>query len=155
VIWVPSDLVVVEAMLTLAAIGPDDVLYDLGCGDGRIVIEAARRFGIRAVGVDLDAKLLAEARGNAHRAGVTDRVLFLEQDLFATDLTDATVVNLYLSADVNMRLQPKLRRELRPGARIVSHDYDLGDWKPEKSVEVSLPERHHRVFLWRVPSPGR
>jgi SAM-dependent methyltransferase len=155
VIWVPSDMAIVDEMLALAAIGPDDVLYDLGCGDGRIVVEAARRFGIRAVGVDLDPKLLAEARRNALRAGVTDRVTFLEQDLFATDLTDATVVTLYLSADVNMRLRPKLLRELRPGARIVSHDHDLGDWQPDKSAEISLPERNHRVFLWRVPPPGR
>lgn len=155
VIWVPSDLAVVDEMLTLAGVGPDDVLYDLGCGDGRIVIEAARRFGARAVGVDLDPKLLGEARRNAVRAGVANRVTFLEQDLFATDLADATVVTLYLSADVNMRLRPKLLRELRPGARIVSHEHDLGDWRPEQSVQVSLPERYHRVFLWRVPPPGR
>lgn len=155
VIWVPSDLAVVNEMLTLAGVGPDDVVYDLGCGDGRIVIEAARRFGARAVGVDLDPRLLDEARRNAVRAGVADRVTFLEQDLFATDLGDATVVTLYLSPDVNLRLRPKLLRELRPGARIVSHEHDLGDWRPAKSVEVSLPERYHRVFLWRVSGPRR
>jgi len=152
VIWVPSDMVVVNEMLRLARIGRDDVVYDLGCGDGRIVIEAARRFGVRAVGVDLDVKLLGEARQNAVRAGVTDRVTFLEQDLFATDLGPATVVTLYLSQDVNLRLRPKLLRELRPGARIVSHEHDLGDWKPDQTVLVSLPERNHSVFLWRVPS---
>ena len=151
VIWVPSDLLVVNEMLTLAAVRADDVVYDLGCGDGRIVIEAARRFGARAVGVDLDARLVREARRNAVRAGVADRVAFLEQDLFATDLADATVVTLYLSREVNLRLRPKLLRELRPGARIVSHEHGLGDWGPEKTVLVPLAERNHYVFLWRVP----
>jgi len=155
VIWVPSDLAVVNEMLTLARVGRDDVVYDLGCGDGRIVIEAARRFGARAVGVDLDPKLLGEARRNAVRAGVADRVTFLEQDLFATDLGDATVVTLYLSPEVNLRLRPKLLRELRPGARIVSHEHDLGDWMPDRSVLVPLTERNHRVFLWRVPPTRR
>ena len=140
-------------MLSLAGVRGDDVVYDLGCGDGRIVIEAARRFGARAVGVDLDPKLVREARRNAERARVTDRVTFLEQDLFATDLAQATVVMLYLSPEVNLKLRPKLLRELRPGARIVSHEHDLGDWRPEKSVLVPLPERNHYVFLWRVPPP--
>jgi SAM-dependent methyltransferase len=153
VIWVPSDLAVVNEMLSLAGVRGDDVVYDLGCGDGRIVIEAARRFGARAVGVDLDPKLVREARRNAERARVTDRVTFLEQDLFATDLAQATVVMLYLSPEVNLKLRPKLLRELRPGARIVSHEHDLGDWRPEKSVLVPLPERNHYVFLWRVPPP--
>jgi SAM-dependent methyltransferase len=155
VIWVPSDLLVVHEMLTLAGVRADDVVYDLGCGDGRIVIEAARRFGARAVGVDLDPRLLAEARRNAVRAGVADRVTFLEQDLFATGLADATVVTLYLSPEVNMRLRPRLLRELRPGARIVSHEHDLGDWRPAKTIVVSLPERNHYVFLWRVPQVPR
>ncbi len=155
VIWVPSDLVVVHEMLTLAGVRADDVVYDLGCGDGRIVIEAARRFGARAVGVDLDPRLLAEARRNAVQAGVADRVTFLEQDLFATGLADATVVTLYLSPEVNLRLRPKLRRELRPGARIVSHEHDLGDWTPDRTVVVPLPERNHYVFLWRVPQVPR
>jgi SAM-dependent methyltransferase len=155
VIWVPSDLAVVSEMLALAGVRADDVVYDLGCGDGRIVIEAARRFGARAVGVDLDAKLLREARRNAERARVADRVTFLEQDLFATDLTEATVVTLYLSADVNLRLRPKLLRELRAGARIVSHEHDMGDWRPDTSVVVPLPERNHSVFLWRVPARPR
>jgi SAM-dependent methyltransferase len=155
VIWVPSDLLVVHEMLTLAGVRADDVVYDLGCGDGRIVIEAARRFGARAVGVDLDPRLLAEARRNAVRAGVADRVTFLEQDLFATGLADATVVTLYLSPEVNMRLRPRLLRELRPGARIVSHEHDLGDWTPDRTVVIPLPERNHYVFLWRVPQVPR
>jgi SAM-dependent methyltransferase len=155
VIWVPSDLAVVNEMLSLAAVRADDVVYDLGCGDGRIVIEAARRFGARAVGVDLDPKLIREARRNAERAKVSDRVTFLEQDLFATNLADATVVTLYLSPDVNLKLRPKMLRELRPGSRIVSHEHDLGDWQPEKSTVVPLPERNHRVYLWRVPASPR
>jgi SAM-dependent methyltransferase len=154
VIWVASDLAVVMEMLRLAEVGPGDLVYDLGCGDGRIVIAAARRFGARAVGVDLDPDLLGQARRNAVAAGVGDRVTFRQQDLFATDLRDATVVTLYLSPEANRRLRPKLQRELRPGTRIVSHDYDLGDWPPEQAVEVPLAERTHRVFLWRVPPPG-
>jgi SAM-dependent methyltransferase len=155
VIWVPSDLLVVNEMLTLAGVGADDVVYDLGCGDGRIVIEAARRFGARGVGVDIDPKLVREARRNAERAGVADRVTILEQDLFTTALADATVVMLYLSPAINLRLRPKLLRELRPGARIVSHEHDLGDWRPAKTIVVSLPERNHYVFLWRVPQVPR
>jgi SAM-dependent methyltransferase len=155
VIWVPSDLLVVNEMLTLAGVGADDVVYDLGCGDGRIVIEAARRFGARGVGVDIDPKLVGEARRNAERAGVADRVTILEQDLFTTALADATVVMLYLSPAINLRLRPKLLRELRPGARIVSHEHDLGDWRPAKTIVVSLPERNHYVFLWRVPQVPR
>jgi SAM-dependent methyltransferase len=155
VIWVPSDMAVVGAMLDLAVVRPDDVVYDLGCGDGRIVIEAARRFGVRAVGVDLDPALLREARRNAAQANVADRVTFLEQDLFTTDLSEATVVTLYLLPEVNLRLRPKLLRELRPGARIVSHEHDLGDWRPDMTIEISLPERNHYVFLWRVPPSRR
>lgn len=152
VIWVASDLAVVMEMLRVAEVGPGDVVYDLGCGDGRIVIAAAQRFGARAVGVDLDPELLRQARQNAVTAGVADRVTFREQDLFATDLGQATVVTLYLSPEANRRLRPKLLRELRPGSRIVSHEYDLGDWRPEQMVSVSLAERAHRVFLWRVPA---
>jgi cyclopropane fatty-acyl-phospholipid synthase-like methyltransferase len=138
-------------MLQAANVGPDDVVYDLGCGDGPIVIAAASRHGARGVGVDLDPARIAEARRNAARAGVTDRVTFLVQDLFATDLRAATVVALYLSPEVNLRLWPKLRRELRPGARVVSHDHGIGDWRPERTIEVMRPARIHRVHLWRIP----
>jgi ribosomal protein L11 methylase PrmA len=137
-------------MLELAQVKPGDVVYDLGSGDGRIVITAAQRFGARAVGVELDPELVARSRANAQRAGVADRVRFLQQDLFTADLGEATVVTLYLLPDVNLRLRPKLRKELRPGSRIVSHDYDLGDWIPDKTAEVSLLERNHLVFLWHV-----
>jgi SAM-dependent methyltransferase len=150
VIWVPSDVEIVTKMLEMAQVGPNDVVYDLGSGDGRIVITAAQRFGARAVGVELDPELIRRSREHAERAGVADRVRFLQQDLFATDLSEATVVTLYLLPDVNLRLRPKLRQELRPGSRIVSHDYDLGDWMPDKTVEVSLLERNHLVFLWQI-----
>lgn len=151
VVWVASDPAVVAEMLRLAAVGPDDLVYDLGCGDGRIVITAAKRYGARGVGIDLDPARIREARANAERAGVSHLVRFVEGDLFETDLRDATVVTLYLGEDVNRRLRPKLLRELRAGARIVSHDYDLGDWAPAASAEVPLVNRVHRVYLWRVP----
>lgn len=151
VIWVPSDVVVVRRMLQMAGVGRDDVVYDLGSGDGRIVIMAAREFGARGVGVDIDPELIRKARANAVTAGVADRVTFVEQDLFTADISQATVVAVYLSPDVNLRLRPKLQRELRPGARIVSHDYDLGDWPPEQTATVDFDNRDHLVFLWRVP----
>ena len=151
VIWVPSDMQVVMTMLALADVRPGDVVYDLGSGDGRIVIAAAQRFGARSVGVDLDPTMIRQARANAVRAGVADRVRFLEQDLFTTDVAEATVVTLYLLQEINLRLKPKLLTELRPGARIVSHEYDMGDWMPERSVTIPLMERSHRVFLWRIP----
>lgn len=154
VIWVASEPAVVAAMLEVAEVGPDDVVYDLGCGDGRIVIAAARERGARGVGVDLDPARIAEARRNAERAGVADRVTFLVQDLFATDLRPATVVTLYLSPEVNRRLAPRLRQALRPGARVVSHAHDLGDWLPDRVVEVPTLPHPRRVYLWRIPPAG-
>jgi SAM-dependent methyltransferase len=151
VIFVATDLEVVRAMLEAAKVGPDDVVYDLGCGDGRIVITAAQRYGARGVGVDLDPERIREANDNARRAGVTDRVAFVQQDLFATDLRPATVVALYLSPDINLRLRPTLLRELRPGSRVVSHQFDMGDWLPERTLEVPLAGATRRVFLWRIP----
>lgn len=150
VVWVPSAPEVVRAMLATAAVGPTDVVYDLGCGNGEIVIAAAKLYGARAVGVDLDPARIREARLAAAEAGVADRATFVEQDLFTTDVSPATVVTLYLLPELNERLRPKLLRELRPGARIVSHDFGIGDWLPEQTVEVLL-SRTHRVFLWRIP----
>lgn len=155
VIWVASDMAVVSEMLRLAAVGPGDVVYDLGCGDGRIVVTASQRHGVRGVGVDLDPARIREARANAARAGVGDRVRFIEGDLFATDLREATVVTLYLGQEVNLRVRPKLLRELRPGSRIVSHDYDLGDWSPDATAEVALANRVHRLYLWVVGARPR
>jgi SAM-dependent methyltransferase len=147
--WVASAPAVIAVMLSAAEVGPVDVVYDLGCGEGEIVIAAALR-GARGVGVDLDPERITNARANAARAGVTDRVTFIEQDLFKTDVRPATVVTLYLGPEVNRRLRPKLLRELRPGTRIVSHDFSLGDWPPERTILVrQLPG--HRVLLWRVP----
>jgi ubiquinone/menaquinone biosynthesis C-methylase UbiE len=152
VIFVATDLEVVHAMLEAAQVGPGDVVYDLGCGDGRIVVTAARRYGARGVGVDLDPERIREARENAARAGVGDRVTFLRQDLFATDVSAATVVALYLSPEINLRLRPRLLRELRPGSRVVSHQFDMGDWLPERTFEVAVAGGTRRVFLWRIPA---
>lgn len=149
--WVATDPEVAVAMLELAGVGPADLVYDLGCGDGPLVIAAARRHGARGVCVDLDPERIAEARRNAERAGVSERITFLVQDLFATDLAPATVVTLFLSPEVNRRLASKLRRELRPGARVVSHAYDLGDWVPERVIEVPVVPRRP-VYLWRLPA---
>ncbi len=148
--YVPTPEPVVEKMLEVANVGPRDVVYDLGSGDGRIVILAARR-GARAVGVDLDPQRVREARANARRAGVQDRVEFRQGDLFDVDLSRATVVTLYLLPGVNLKLKPKLLRELEPGTRIVSHSFDMGDWKPAKTVDVD----GRKVHLWIVPERER
>jgi len=142
---------VVAQMLRLAGVGRNDVVYDLGSGDGRLVIAAARDFGARGVGVEIDPRLVARSVESARRAGVGDRVTFREQDLFQTDLADATVVTLYLSPALNLRLRPKLLRELRSGARIVSHDFDMGDWPPARALRVDVRERTSQVYLWVVP----
>ncbi len=142
---------VVTQMLRLADVGRNDVVYDLGSGDGRLVIAAARDFGARGVGVEIDPRLVAQSVESARRAGVGDRVTFREQDLFQTDLADATVVTLYLSPALNLRLRPKLLRELRAGARIVSHDFDMGDWPPARALRIDVRERASQVYLWVVP----
>jgi len=147
VIFVPTPTEVVEAMLKAAKVTKNDVVYDLGCGDGRIVITAAKEYGARGIGIDIDPQRIAEARANAEKAGVTDRVKFLEQDLFETDFHDATVVTLYLLPSLNVKLRPKLWKELKPGTRIVSHAFDMGDWKPEQEIDVD----GRTVYLWTVP----
>jgi len=146
----PTD--VVTEMLKLAAVRPNDVVYDLGSGDGRIVIAAARDFGARGVGIEIDPSLVALSNEQARKAGVADRVTFRSDDLFDVDLSDATVVTLYLSYNMNLRLRPKLFRELRPGSRIVSHDFDMGaDLLPTQTVQVMWRDRRSNVFLWVVP----
>jgi len=147
----PTPMTVVGAMLELAQVRADDVVYDLGCGDGRIVIEAARRFGARGVCVDIDPRRIAEARANARREGVEDRIRFIEENLLETNLSDATVVMLFLSLDLNSILQPKLLKELKPGARVVSHWHRMGDWEPQKTVHAQGPFRSHEIFLWTIP----
>ena len=144
---------VVDAMLELAAVGPHDNLLDLGSGDGRIVITAAARWGTQGLGIDNDPSLIEIARRSAQRAGVADKARFREQDLFETDLTQATVITMYLLPDVNMKLRPRLQK-LRPGTRIVSHDWHMGDWAPQRTVEVPSPGKavaprdKSRLMLW-------
>jgi SAM-dependent methyltransferase len=145
--FVPTPQEVVDGMLKLARVTKNDVVYDLGSGDGRIVITAALNHGARGVGIDLDPKLIAEARESARKAGVSDRVAFIEGDIFETDISDATVVTLYLLSSINERLRPKLTSELRPGTRIVSHAFRMGDWQPDEEVVIA----GRSVFLWRVP----
>lgn len=144
----PSSLEVVVEMLKLANVRRGDVVYDLGCGDGRIVIAAAQKFGTRGVGIDIDPERIREARENARKARVTGRVRFRNQDLFDADISKATVVTLYLLPWVNLRLRPKLWSELRPGTRIVSHSHDMGDWQPEKQIEVD----GHTIYYWTIPA---
>ena len=132
--YVPSPQPVVHAMLELARVSSNDLVYDLGSGDGRIPITAARVYGARGVGIDIDPRRIAEANANAHAAGVTDRVTFRLEDLFTADFRDATVVTLFLSPDANLKLRPRLLGELRPGTRVVSYWHDMGDWKPERTI---------------------
>jgi SAM-dependent methyltransferase len=147
----PSETEVVQVMLRLGAVKAGDVVYDLGCGDGRIVIAAVRQAGVRGVCVDIDPQRIAESRENARQAGVAERIDFLNQDLLATDLSQATVVMLFLSSDLNMKVRPKLWRDLKPGARVVSHWHDMGDWTPEQSVPVTTGGRERPVYLWTIP----
>jgi SAM-dependent methyltransferase len=145
--WEPTSDRVVTAMLKLAGVKRGDVVYDLGCGDGRIVIAAAKEFGARGVGIDIDPQRIAESNENARKAGVTTMVTFREEDLFEADFRDATVVTLFLWPSLNMKLRPKLLQELRPGTRIVSHSHDMGDWPAEKSEVVEGA----RLLLWTIP----
>ena len=147
---------VVDRMLTLAGVGPDDVVYDLGCGDGRIVIAAAQKFGARGVGVDIDPARIAEAEANARAAGVERRVSFRIQDALETDVSDATVVTLYLLSAMNVQLRPILTRQLRPGSRIVSHSFAMGDWEPDVVDSFTDAAGTNRtLYLWRADGQVR
>lgn len=145
--YVPTPERVVNEMLRVAEVSENDVVYDLGSGDGRILISAARNYGARGVGVEMNSELVQQATSNAQQAGVGDRVEFRQQDLFETDLSDATVVTLYLLPEVNLRLRPKLLDELRPGTRIVSHAFNMGDWEPEQTLQVE----GRTIYVWTVP----
>ena len=145
--YVPTPQAVVDAMLKVAKVGKNDVLYDLGSGDGRIVNTAAQKFGTQGFGIDIDPQRIKEANENAQKAGVTDRVKFVQQDLFKTDFSKATVVTLYLLPEINLRLRPKLLSELKPGTRIVSHAFDMGDWKPDQTLTVE----GKTIYYWVVP----
>jgi SAM-dependent methyltransferase len=152
--YVPTTQAGVAEMLKLANVKKSDVVYDLGCGDGRIVVGAAKLYGAHAVGVDIDPRRIQEAKENARKAGVEDLVRFEEKDLFQADIRDATVVTLFLLSSVNQRLRPKLQQELKPGARIVSNTFSMGDWKPDR--EETLPDDpespfSRRFYLWIVP----
>jgi SAM-dependent methyltransferase len=151
--FVPTPIAVVERMLVGAKVSRDDVVYDLGSGDGRLVILAARDHGARGVGVELNPVWVRDARRYAEEAGVTARVEFRIGDLFETDLREATVVTLYLLPEVNRKLAPKLLRELRPGARIASHEYGLGDWPPDRTETMLVEGRRHVIHFWTVPQP--
>jgi len=148
VIFVPTPQEVVDAMLEVAKVRDGDVLYDLGSGDGRIPITAAKKFKVRAVGIDIDPERIQEARANAKAAGVTDRVTFKQEDLFKTNFSEATVVTLYLLDSLNEKLRPRLLAELKPGTRIVSHAFRMGDWAPEKTLEVD----GKMIYFWTVPA---
>ena len=149
VIYVPTPQNVVEAMLRMANVKAGDVVWDLGSGDGRIPITAVQKFGAtRATGIDIDPQRIKEANENAQKAGVTDKVKFLNQDLFTSDFKDATVITLYLLPSLNEKLRPKLLAELKPGTRIVSHAFDMGDWKPEKTETVD----GRTIYYWTIPN---
>jgi 16S rRNA G966 N2-methylase RsmD len=148
VVYVPTPQEVVEAMLKLANVRAGDVVWDLGSGDGRIPITAVQKFGAtRATGIDIDPRRIQEANENAQKANVTDKVRFLNQDLFTSDFSDASVITLYLLPSLNEKLRPKLMSELRPGTRIVSHAFDMGDWKPEKTETIG----GRTIYFWTIP----
>lgn len=149
VIFVPTPQTVVDAMLKMAGVTATDVVYDLGCGDGRIVITAAKQFGARGVGIDIDPQRIKESNANALTAGVTDKVRFSNEDIFSdrVNLSEASVVTLYLLPSLNVKLIPKLMRELKPGTRIVSNSFDMGEWEPEKTMEVD----GRMIYFWTIP----
>jgi SAM-dependent methyltransferase len=148
VVYVPTPQSVVEEMLKLAKVNQNDVIYDLGSGDGRLPITAASKYGARGVGIDISPDRIREANENAQKAGVSDRVEFRQQDLFTTDISNASVVTLYLLPELNVKLRPKLFEQLRPGTRVVSHDFDMGDWKPDRVVET---DEGSTIYYWVIP----
>lgn len=151
--FVPTNYEVVDEMLRIADVGKDDILYDLGCGDGRIVVTAAKKYGARGVGFDIDPERIAESIENAKKENVTDRVQFIEQNLFEADFSEATVVTMYLLSSVNLEMRPKLFQQLKPGTRVVSHDFDMDDWEPDEQTEVGGNEYYgHSVYFWIIPA---
>ncbi len=146
----PSPHHVVKAMLELADVGPRDVVFDLGCGDGRVVIAAVKAYGARGVCIDIDPERIRESQANARQAGVAESITFRTQNLFEAELDDATVVALFLWPKVNLRLRPKLRRELQPGARVVSHLHDMGDWRADAQTTVRVEGQPRVIYRWDV-----
>jgi len=152
VLYVPTPQQVVEKMLEVANINGDSVVYDLGCGDGRIVITAAKKFSARGLGIDIDPERIQESIANARKQGVADRVQFIKGDLFDLDLRPATAVMLYLLPQLNLRLRSRLIQQLKPGTPVVSHDFDMGDWEPERVEFVNAGSKQHIVYRWTVPA---
>lgn len=148
VVYVPTQQNIVDAMLSLANVSKEDTVFDLGCGDGRIVISAAQQFGARGIGIELDSNLIKIAKENARQANVSDKVEFIEANLFKTDFRRATVVMLYLSPGVNLKLRPILLKQLKTGTRIISHDFDMGEWKADKIVSIN----EATLYLWTIPA---
>jgi ribosomal protein L11 methylase PrmA len=146
VIYVPTPQEVVDAMLQVAKVTKNDVVYDLGTGDGRIPVTAAKTYGARAVGIDIDPQRIKDATDNVTKSGVGERVRIIQGDLFETNISEATVVTLYLLPSLNQKLIPKLNKELKPGTRIVSHAFDMGDWKPEQELDVN----GRKVYVWTI-----
>ncbi len=149
--YVPTPQDIVEAMLDLGKATKDDIVYDLGCGDGRIVVTAAKKYGARGAGVDINPERIKEANENARSAGVQDRVKFINKNLFEMDLSEPTLVTLYLLPEVNLRLRPRLLKQLRVGARIVSHSFDMDEWGPDKKVEIN----GKTLYLWKVTEEAK
>ena len=160
VVYLPTTDPAVDAMLALADVKKTDIVYDLGCGDGRIVITAAKKYGARGVGIDIDPQRIAEARENAKKAGVEHLVRFEENDLFLADIKEATIVTLFLLPQLNLKLKPKLLADLKPGTPIISNTFDMGEWKAEKEVAVNPDDQDDysglskKVFRWTVPPRG-
>lgn len=148
--YIPTEPELVRAMLILASVTSSDVVYDLGSGDGRLAIAAAQQCGARGVGIDIDPDRIREANENALKAGVSDRVKFRQEDLFNSDFSEATVVFLYLLPHLNLKLRPQLFHQLKPGTRVVSHDFDMGDWKPDRTQKMILPEES-TLYYWVIP----
>jgi SAM-dependent methyltransferase len=160
--YVPTTEAAVQAMLKLAGVKKTDIVYDLGCGDGRIVIAAAKTYGARGVGIDINPVRIGEAKENARKAGVENLVRFEENDLFQADIRDATVVTLFLLPNINLKLRPKLLQDLKPGTRVVSNTFDMDDWKAEKEAIVGDADTDafeeplsRRLFLWTIPPHGK
>ncbi len=150
--YLPTPQEAVEVMLSLAEVCEADILYDLGSGDGRVLITAAQKFGTRGVGIDIDPQRISQAIENAKQSGVSDRVTFLQQNLFESDFYEATIVVLYLLPHLNLRLRPRLLQQLKPGTRILSHDFDMGDWQPHQVQTAKTPEETATIYQWIVPS---
>jgi len=150
--YVPTPQELVDVMLDMAKVGKDDIVYDLGSGDGRLVISAAKKYGANGVGIDIDPQRVGESRENAKQAGVEDKVRFREQDLFASDFHDATVVTLYLLSELNVRLRPQILAQLKPGTRVVSHAFMMGDWQPDEHKTLEVNGQSYDAYYWVVPA---